>query len=220
MPSRAFRWCFVVASIVVAVDQVTKNWAEGALAATSCSADPDACIEVFWTLQLHLHYNTGAAFSTGTGFGPLLAAVAAVMSVVLFGMARHRSDRLGPVLLGLIAGGAIGNLADRLIRATDGIATGAVIDFIDFQWWPIFNVADSAVVVGVLAFILYSLVAPDAGTSASAPATVGTAEPGESDADGAAEPGESAAVGTAEPGDPAEVDGGSAATGADRAPSR
>ncbi|MEM7010913.1 MAG: signal peptidase II [Verrucomicrobiota bacterium] len=56
-----------------------------------------------------------------------------------------------------MGGGAIGNLIDRMVRAEDGIATGKVIDFIDFQWWPIFNVADMGVVVGVICFIVYSM---------------------------------------------------------------
>ena len=168
MATPSFRLAFAVAAIVVVLDQITKNWAERSLAAVPCSSSPDACIELFWTLRLHLHYNTGAAFSTGTGLGPLLAVIAAAMSVLLFNMARTRADRLGAFLLGLIAGGAIGNLSDRVIRADDGPLSGAVIDFVDFQWWPIFNVADSAVVVGVITFIVYSLIAPEAG-EATAP---------------------------------------------------
>jgi signal peptidase II len=54
------------------------------------------------------------------------------------------------VALGLIAGGALGNLADRAFRAGDGFMGGAVIDFIDVQWWPVWNVADMALVFGVI----------------------------------------------------------------------
>ena len=51
-------------------------------------------------------------------------------------------------VLGLILGGAIGNVIDRVVRDGDGFLRGRVIDFIDFQWWPVFNVADIAIVVG------------------------------------------------------------------------
>jgi signal peptidase II len=59
------------------------------------------------------------------------------------------------VALGLVVGGALGNLTDRAFRAGDGFLGGGVIDFVDLQWWPVFNVADSGVVVGaVLLFLL------------------------------------------------------------------
>jgi signal peptidase II len=146
---------------VILVDQLTKRWAEARLTAGSCTAEGVECIDLVWTLRLHLVYNEGAAFSTGTGLGPVFALIALVMSGVLFVLARRRTDALGQVLLAVIAGGAIGNLIDRMMRAEDGLASGAVIDFIDLQWWPVFNVADSAVVVGVLALIAYSLIQPE-----------------------------------------------------------
>ncbi len=146
-----------VAAVVIVLDQLTKRWAIQTLGAGSCGADPDNCIDLFWTLRFNLVENPGAAFSTGVGLGPLFAVIAAVMTVVLFNAARTRTDRVGPALLGLIGGGAIGNLIDRIVRAEDGIGTGKVIDFIDFQWWPIFNVADMGVVVGVVCFIVFSL---------------------------------------------------------------
>ena len=52
------------------------------------------------------------------------------------------------IAVGAIIGGAIGNLADRAFREGGGFFGGAVVDFIDLQWWPVFNVADSAIVVG------------------------------------------------------------------------
>ena len=98
-------------------------------------------------------FNTGAAFARGQGFGPVLGVLVAIISVVLLIVAARRTDRLGPVFLGLVIGGAIGNLIDRITRAEDGFLSGAVVDFVDLGWWPVFNVADSAVVVGVLAFV-------------------------------------------------------------------
>jgi len=56
--------------------------------------------------------------------------------------------------IGIITGGALGNLADRLFRADGSFFNGAVVDFIDLQWWPVFNVADAAVVMGGLLIIL------------------------------------------------------------------
>ena len=61
---------------------------------------------------------------------------------------------LPPVLLGMILGGAVGNLADRAARAGDGFLGGAVVDFIDLQWWPVFNAADSAIVVAGVILVL------------------------------------------------------------------
>ena len=63
---------------------------------------------------------------------------------------------LGAVSAGLIAGGAIGNLADRAFRGDDGFLHGAVVDFIDVQWWPVFNIADACIVVGAVLLVLSS----------------------------------------------------------------
>lgn len=151
----------VVAAVVVLVDRLTKIWAEHRLVAGPCDSTPDGCIDLFWTARLHLVYNEGAAFSTGPDLGPVFGVIALVMALVLFNLARRRPDRIGQYVLGVIAGGAIGNLTDRIVRADDGPLSGAVIDFIDFQWWPVFNVADSAVVMGVLTFVVYSFLQPE-----------------------------------------------------------
>ena len=72
---------------------------------------------------------------------------------------RNENSRLSTVAIGLIVGGALGNILDRLFRG-DGILHGSVVDFIDFQWFPIFNVADIAINVGgglmILGFVLAS----------------------------------------------------------------
>jgi signal peptidase II len=60
------------------------------------------------------------------------------------------------VALGLVVGGAIGNILDRLFRSGDGFLSGQVVDFIDFQWYPIFNVADAAIVIGGLLLLFFS----------------------------------------------------------------
>jgi signal peptidase II len=65
------------------------------------------------------------------------------------------------VLIGIVVGGALGNVVDRLSRARDGFMSGAVVDFIDLQWWPIFNVADAAVVVGGILLAVTMVMEPD-----------------------------------------------------------
>ena len=132
-----------IAVLVVAFDQLTKSWALGALR--------DGPIDLFWTLRFRLTFNSGAAFSLGTGF-PWLFVVLGVLVLGALGVLVMRSEiARGPAVgLGLIAGGAIGNLADRVLRGHDG----AVVDFIDLQWWPVFNVADAAICIGVAVLLL------------------------------------------------------------------
>jgi signal peptidase II len=151
---RSFVLAASVAAVVVALDQLTKWWAVERLSLAGCAV-PDGCIELVGSLRFRLVENTGSAFSLGTGWGPLLGVVAAVMAVILL-RASHRSSRAVAVVLGLVAGGAVGNLVDRVARADDGLLSGAVIDFVDLQWWPVFNLADAAIVVGVAALAVLS----------------------------------------------------------------
>jgi signal peptidase II len=133
-----------IAGLVVAVDQLTKTWAQRALA--------DGPIHLVWTLWLDLTYNSGAAFSSGRGLTPFITALAVVMLIVLVGLSRSTTTMLGMISLGLVIGGATGNLVDRLVRHNHG----AVIDFVDARWWPVFNVADSAIFVGAILLLLSS----------------------------------------------------------------
>lgn len=154
----------LITLLVVAVsDQLSKAWAVSRLADAPCTPDGNECIDLVGSLRFHLVYNPGASFSMGGSFGRIFGVIALVMSIVLVNFARKRFDRLGPILLGLIAGGALGNLGDRVARAEEGFLSGAVVDFIDLQWWPIWNIADAAVVVGVIGFMTYSFFWPEAG---------------------------------------------------------
>ena len=135
-----------VAAAVLAVDQLTKTWAVRVL--------DDGDIDLFWTVRLHLTRNRGAAFSLGLGSGGLIAILAIVVVIVLIALGRGIDSRIGAVSLGLVLGGALGNLTDRAFRDADGFLGGAVIDFIDFQWWPIFNVADMGVTIGGVLLVL------------------------------------------------------------------
>ena len=139
-----------IAALVVAVDQLTKDWALGRL------ADGDV-IHVIWTLQFNLAFNTGMAFGRAQGFGPLIAVIATVVVVWLLVSLRRASSALSTVAIGSVVGGAVGNLADRVFRA-DGVLDGSVVDFIDFQWFPIFNVADVAINVGGILLVIGYLV--------------------------------------------------------------
>ena len=95
------------------------------------------------------------AFSQGKGLGPLIAIVGVVVvAFLLVGLRRNTPS--GAVFVGLVAGGAAGNIVDRAFRG-DAWLRGAVVDFIDLQWWPIFNIADAAICVGGVLLVLSSL---------------------------------------------------------------
>lgn len=139
MRSRVAPLTLVVASAIVVVDQLTKWWAESVL--------DDRDIHLFWTLQLNLSYNTGMAFGRGRGMGPIIGVLAMVIIVVMLLSLRRGASRLLDVSMGMVIGGAVGNLIDRLFRDPAWLR-GGVVDFIDFQWFPIFNVADMGITVG------------------------------------------------------------------------
>ena len=126
-------------------DQASKQWALWALA--------DGPIDVVWTLRFNLLFNTGMAFGQGQGFGPIIGVVALVVVVALLVSLRRGAGTVGAVGVGLVVGGALGNVIDRLFRSP-GWFRGAVVDFIDFQWFPVFNVADMAINVGAGLLIL------------------------------------------------------------------
>lgn len=107
-------------------------------------------------LLLRVSRNTGAAFSFAEGATVVFTAVALVVVVVILRVARRLRSTGWAVSLGLLLGGATGNLLDRLLRAP-GPGRGAVVDFLDFRVWPSFNAADSAIVTGGLLAVLLSL---------------------------------------------------------------
>jgi signal peptidase II len=143
----------VIAVAVLVGDQLTKEWALRGLA--------DGPIDVVGSLRWNLAFNTGTAFSLGSdqGLGPWISLLA-IGVVIGLSLGYTSRFRLGAVAAGLITGGAIGNLADRAFRGDDGLLQGAVVDFIDLQWWPVFNVADMAIVVGAFLLVWSTLRAP------------------------------------------------------------
>ncbi len=139
-----------VAGAVVLVDQLTKWWALDRL-----SSGP---IHVIGTLDLELARNTGASFSLFQGKAFILVPVAVAL-VVALGVVAWRAPTVGrAAILGLILGGALGNLCDRFFRGDHG----AVVDFIALHFWPTFNVADSCIVVGCVLLVISLLWAPRA----------------------------------------------------------
>jgi signal peptidase II len=134
----------VVAAMVVAVDQASKTWA------LHHARSPR---HVIWTLQLAVTFNSGSAFGLWRGASPLIIAGAILLVVILLGLGRAASRTANlpaTVAMGLLLGGALGNLTDRLFRHHHG----AVIDFVDLRWWPVFNVADACITIGALLLIL------------------------------------------------------------------
>jgi signal peptidase II len=126
----------VVTIAVVAADQLTKWWAVTRLA--------DGRIHVVGSLDLELARNSGASFSLFQGKGFILAPVIVVLVAALAVMVWRSPTAGRAALLGLILGGALGNLSDRLFRDDHG----AVVDFVALHFWPTFNLADASVVVG------------------------------------------------------------------------
>ena len=135
-----------VTPLIVAADQLTKVLIRSYLAMGESSP-------VTGWLSLTHARNTGAAFGIfqGQSFPLTVVGLVGVCVLLLYAFLFHRrlpflNSALAEVALGLILGGTIGNLIDRL-------RLGYVTDFIDFHFWPAFNVADSAIVVGTLVFI-------------------------------------------------------------------
>lgn len=177
-PRSRLRLALLIAVVLVVVDQVTKHWALNAL-----TGNPPR--PVFWTLQWNLTFNSGMAFSKGQGAGPIIGVIAlGVVALVVWGLRKYDS-RVVAVAGGLVVGGALGNVVDRLFR-DEAWLRGSVVDFIDFQWFPIFNVADMAVNVGAALFALWSLTSAAAGDS-PLPADADASEPEQPAADDADE---------------------------------
>jgi signal peptidase II len=152
---RRLRTVALTAGLVVLLDQATKSWAVSKLS-------DGHVIDLVGSLRFNLAFNEGAAFSVGDGWnlGPWIAVLALVVVSTLVFTGPTARSQFGAVAIGLVAGGALGNLIDRAVRNGSGFMGGRVVDWIDVQWWPVFNVADAAVSCGAVALVLYSLKAP------------------------------------------------------------
>lgn len=130
-----------IAALWLAADQLTKHWA-----LTALDDDPR---HVIWFLWLRLARNSGSAFGIASSYGVWIGLVGLAILASFFLVVRQLQGRASVVFVALIMGGAVGNLADRIFRADDGFMSGKVVDFIDLTWWPIFNLADTGIVVGL-----------------------------------------------------------------------
>ncbi len=159
MSQAATRRLWLLIAAIVVVDQLTKHWALNRLSG-------GRTIDIVGSLRFNLAFNKGMAFSQATGAGPVIGALAFVIIIVIVLWMRRSATGVAAVAAGLIVGGALGNLIDRIFR-NDAWLRGAVVDFIDLQWFPVFNVADSCITVGAVLMVLASLrskpVAPPAG---------------------------------------------------------
>ena len=135
---KQFRRYIVIAGIVILIDQLTKWLVRSYL---------ESPIPLFPTFVLAHISNTGAGFGILADERLLLSAVAMLVVIwITMLVAREQQTTLSCTALGLISGGALGNLLDRLIQ-------GAVTDFLDFSFFPAFNAADSAITIGALVLV-------------------------------------------------------------------
>ncbi|MCK9795523.1 signal peptidase II [Isoptericola sp. 4D.3] len=146
---RLVTWTFALAALVLLADQLTKWWAESAL------TYGDVPIPLVGELLgLRLIYNDGAALSIASGMTWVLTIVVVVVVVVIVRAIRRIGSTGWAVALGLLLGGALGNLGDRFFREP-GFAQGHVVDFIDYGVF-VGNVADIAIVAAAVLIVILS----------------------------------------------------------------
>jgi signal peptidase II len=148
-----------IAAVVVVLDLITKIIAVATI-------DPDQPVRALGGLvYFSLIRNSGAAFSMATGYTWVLALIAIVVVVVIIRMAPRLRSTPWAVSLGLVLGGAIGNLIDRIFRSP-GFLQGHVVDFVSVfgpnaEYFPVFNVADSAITIGGISLVITALLGID-----------------------------------------------------------
>lgn len=141
---------YATAAVGVAADQITKAIALARLS----DGESVPFIEGVW--HWTLHRNPGAAFSLFTNSPIVFTVIAFVISIGIVWYARKIADRPTLLALGLILGGALGNLTDRIVRPPE-VFRGHVIDFIDWRVWPTFNIADALIVSGAILLFAQSV---------------------------------------------------------------
>lgn len=161
----------LVGVLAYAVDVITKI-----IAVAKLEGPPVKTVNVIPNvLDLTLVRNSGAAFGIATGYTAVLTVIALGVCVVVIRVARTLRDPVWAVALGLLLGGALGNLTDRLVRAP-GPLQGHVVDFLQLPHWPVFNLADCCVCVAAALIALQSFrgirpdgtrVSDDAGSTTS-----------------------------------------------------
>jgi signal peptidase II len=148
-PHRRTTFLLLVAAIVLVCDVVSKVLIVATLA-------PGETVHLLGHyLEITNTRNSGAAFSVGTGATVLFSAVAIVVVAVILRAAKRLRSTGWAICLGLLLGGALGNLLDRLFRSPAPLR-GEVVDWIQVPHWPVFNIADSAIVIGGCVAVLLS----------------------------------------------------------------
>lgn len=149
-PRRRLPWLLAVAAVVLIADIVSKLLV---VAHLSNRGSVDVIPSV---LDLELTRNAGAAFGFAAGATIIFTVVAAAVVVFIVRAARKLASTGWAWALGLLLGGALGNLSDRLFRAP-GPLRGHVVDWIHLHHWPVFNLADSGIVIGGILAVLLSM---------------------------------------------------------------
>ncbi|RUP27873.1 MULTISPECIES: signal peptidase II [Mycolicibacterium] len=173
---RRLRLLLLVAALVLALDVLTKVLAVKLLV-------PGQPVEIIGdTITWTLVRNSGAAFSMATGYTWVLTLIATGVVLGIIWMGRRLVSLWWALGLGMILGGAVGNLMDRFFRAP-GPLRGHVVDFLSVGWWPVFNVADSAVVCGAVLLVGLSMFGIDFDTEGKQPQQDSSAAPAADEAE-------------------------------------
>ncbi|WP_084511420.1 signal peptidase II [Nocardia lijiangensis] len=144
------RTLLIIAAVLFCLDLLTKTIAVANLE----PGEPVYLVGDF--ARFTLVRNPGAAFSMATGMTWLLTLVAAAVVIGVIRIGRTLRSLWWAIGLGMVLGGALGNLIDRLFRAP-GPLQGHVVDFVAIGWWPVFNVADSAIVCGAILLVVLTV---------------------------------------------------------------
>jgi signal peptidase II len=140
----------VVGLAVLALDQLTKALALHYL-------DPGNPVDAIGSvLRFLLIRNSGAAFSLGSGYTPVISAVQIAVAVAVVWYSRRLGSTGWAVAFGFLFGGAVGNIADRIFREPSPFH-GHVVDFLQLPHWPIFNIADMAVTAAAVLLVVQTL---------------------------------------------------------------
>lgn len=148
-PAASYGLLISLAAIILIADQILKQIVTNELSGGRTVKILAGLVQFDYTR------NSGAAFGILRARGLVFALVAILVSagIVIYYRRVAESPLIVRIALGLILGGALGNLLDR-------VRLGYVVDFIDLRWWPVFNLADSSIVVGVLLLTAYAVTSP------------------------------------------------------------
>lgn len=146
---RQARWLYLTAGLVVVTDRITKVLAESFLA----GRPP---LRVVPGVYLTYTTNLGGAFGVFQNAAWLFAAAAVIVSGIIVVMSMKIKRTPLAVGLGLVLGGSLGNLTDRVLNGP--WLSGRVVDFIDLRFWPVFNIGDAAIVVGASMIVVAGIV--------------------------------------------------------------